>query len=217
MFFEKRYFCVLCRRYERESNMKFMHKNIGVCKAGYEQIKTTKDKTFKASGQLSILLSPYINQGKIKDAVKEFKFSGQRLFGSLFGEMIYEELKCYDWLYEYDLIIPVPLHESRLLERGYNQSKIIAEAMSSKFGIPICRDALFRTRETKKQSNLTGLARKKNVQGAFFAYGEELKGKRIILVDDIYTAGETAMACAEALKDAGVEEVAAITLLKTIY
>ena len=197
--------------------MKFVHKDIGVCKAGYEQIKTTKDKTFKTSGQLSILLSPYINQGKIKDAVKEFKFSGQRLYGKLFGEMIYEELKSYDWLSEYDLIIPVPLHESRFLERGYNQSEIIADVLSLRLKVPICRDALFRIRETKKQSNLTGIARKENVQGAFFAYGEELIGKRIILVDDIYTAGETAMACAEALKDAEASEVAAITLLKTIY
>lgn len=217
IFLKKRHFCVLCRKYKNEGNMHIVYKNIGVCKKCYSEIETTKDKTFEARGPVSILLAPYINAGKIKEAVKHFKFLGQRMYGHLFGDMIYEEFSQYDWLTGYDFIVPVPLHEKRLLERGYNQSEIIADSLASNLDLPVYKDVLFRIRNTKKQSKLKGLARKENVEGAFFAYGEELKGKRVILIDDIYTAGETAMACAEALKSAGAEEVAVITFLKTKY
>lgn len=197
--------------------MKSIHKNVGVCKACYDEIGTTGDKTFQAYGDLSLLLSPYINDGAIKDAVKQYKFSNQRIYGELFGEMIYAELKGYSWLSDYDFIMPVPLHGRRFMDRGYNQSEIITEVLSEKLGVPVCTDALFRIRDTKKQSSLTGMARKENVHGAFFAAKEVVSGKKVIIVDDIYTVGGTATECASALKQAGAIEVAAVTLLRTMH
>ncbi len=77
-------------------------------------------------------------------------------------------------------------------------------------------DVLFRIRETKRQSTLKGLERIENVRNAFWAHPEAVRNKRIILVDDIYTMGETAGSCAQALKAAGAADVAVITLCITV-
>ncbi len=217
MFFEKRCFCVLCKRFKSMSKVNFKYENISICKKCYEKIKTTKDKTFEGRGNISVVLSPFLYEGKVRQAIKQFKFSGQRLFGKLFGEMLYEELKVHSWICDYDFIIPVPLHPERLLERGYNQSEIIAEVISERFGIPIVNDALFRIRNTERQSVLNGRARIENVKGAFLAFEKTVRNKRILLIDDIYTMGATAGACADSLKDAGASEVAVITLSITCH
>ncbi|MBO5060435.1 MAG: ComF family protein [Clostridia bacterium] len=216
MFFERRCFCVLCGKYKSTEKLQLSHKGIAVCKSCYDNIGTTKDKSFDGKGNIKIVLSPYVYGGAIREAVKVYKFSGQWLYGELFGRMICDELKEHTWLLEYDCIIPVPLHESRFKERGYNQSEILARVMSEHTGIPMLSDVLFRIRETKRQSTLKGLERIENVRNAFWAHPEAVRNKRIILVDDIYTMGETAGSCAQALKAAGAADIAVITLCITV-
>lgn len=212
MLFGDRCFCILCGQYKSIKNLHTFYKEIGVCRSCYSNIFVTRDKSFEGRGDIKLVLSPFLYKGKIREAVKTYKFAGQRLYGELFGKMICDELAEYKWLSEYDCIVPVPLHESRFLERGYNQSEILARMMSERIGIPMLTDVLFRTRETKRQSSLKGLERIENVRNAFCAYNEGVRNKRIILVDDIYTMGETAAACADALKKGGASDIAVITL-----
>ncbi len=211
MFFERKRFCIACKKYESTDKMPFYHKEIGICKDCYEKLNTTKDKSFDGGEGVKAVFSPYIYEGDIANAVKNFKFSGQWLLGKLFGKMMYSELEDIPYIWEYDCLVPVPLHEKRLNERGYNQSEIMAEKLSELSRLPMINDGIFRIRETKRQSSLTGLERRTNVRGAFFAAESAVSGKRIVLVDDICTMGETVRACADALLKAGAREVIAIT------
>ncbi len=212
MLFEKKYYCILCDKYHCEEKMHTVHSEIGVCNKCYQKLTTTKEQNFDGGDGIKAVFSPFFYQGHLKDAVKAYKFSGQRLFGNLFGKMIYEKLKEIPYIWDFDAVAPVPLHELRLLERGYNQSEIIAEEISKLSGVGMINDGLFRIRETKRQSTLKGLARRENVKGAFYAYPDIISGKSIILVDDICTMGETLRASADALNEAGAKEIIAITL-----
>lgn len=217
MIFGKRCFCILCKRYKNVGKMCFVHNNIAICYDCVEKLKTTTDKTFEAIGDIKMVLSPYLYTGKLKRAIKDFKFAGQWLYGKVLGRLLSDGLKEHMWLSEYDCIIPVPLHQIRLLERGYNQSELLAEEVSEWLGLPMVNDVLFRLRNTERQSRLRGIERIENVKGAFGAFGNYVTGKKIILIDDIYTAGETARACADALKKSGAGEIVVITLCKAKY
>lgn len=212
MFFEKKCCCILCENYHYSGKMHTVYDEIGVCSKCYQKLSTTKEQNFDGGEGIKAVFSPFFYEGSIKDAVKKYKFSGQRLYGKLFGKMMFEKLKEISYIWDFDVLIPVPLHELRLLERGYNQSEIMADEISKFSKVKTVTDALFRIRETKRQSTLKGLSRRENVKGAFYAYPEVVAGKRIILVDDICTMGETLRACADALNTAGAKEIIAITL-----
>jgi ComF family protein len=119
----------------------------------------------------------------------------------------------------YHYIIPVPLHHARLRERGYNQSYLFAEHLSACLQIPILDHALIRTRNTPSQTKLSEDQRRKNVLHAFKCR-HSLKGKSILLVDDIITTGNTLNECTNVLKSAGVIGVDLLTIAgleKTIF
>lgn len=215
MLFEKRHYCVLCKKYCPAHKMSVIQGEIGVCENCRGQLNTTKEKNFDGGDGIIAVFSPYFYENSLKKAIREFKFSGQRLFGELFGEMIYEELKDISYIWEYDAVIPVPLHPTRYEERGYNQAEIIADKISKLSGVPMISDGLFRIKKTKKQSSLKGLERRENVKGAFYAYPGAVSEKRIILVDDICTMGETLRAAKDALKKGGAGDIIAITLCVT--
>lgn len=105
-------------------------------------------------------------------------------------------------------VVPVPLHRSRLRERGYNQAEHIARGIASVLSVPPMPHALLRTRSTGTQTRLGWAGRRKNVDGVFSsAEAEALSGHSVLLVDDVLTTGATMNACAEALLNAGVREV----------
>lgn len=108
------------------------------------------------------------------------------------------------------LLVPVPLHPTRLITRRFNQSQLIAEALSDQMGIPMNAVALRRKRATPSQGGLKKAGRLKNVRDAFEVkekYRHALASKTILLVDDVLTTGATAGACAVALKNAGAGKV----------
>ncbi len=215
MLIKKRCFCVLCRKYMSIDKMYETFEEVGVCEECHSQIPTTREKCFDGGKYIRAVLAPYIYKEKIRDAVKECKFSGQWSYGTLFGKMAAKELCDHKWISEYDLIIPIPLHETRMRERGYNQAEIFARAVSQYINVPVYDDVLFRIKKTKRQSSLRGIDRVNNVRDAFFAFDSVVCGKRIIIADDVYTMGQTAKECALALKRAGAEDVVAISLCIT--
>ncbi len=118
-----------------------------------------------------------------------------------------------------DFIAPVPLHHTRLIRRGFNQSLLLAERLAKESRTPLARHWLKRKRATPSQAGKSATGRKRNVQGAFVVpdrFVGRLTGKRVLLVDDVFTTGATANACARALKKTGVEHVDVATLVRVV-
>ena len=111
-----------------------------------------------------------------------------------------------------EVLIPVPVHEKRLRERGYNQAEEIAKRLSASLGIPLDSGCLIRKASTAAQKNLGRRERALNLLSAFEAEDGAKKYKSVILVDDIYTTGATLNSCTRVLKNAGVGKVFALTL-----
>lgn len=108
-----------------------------------------------------------------------------------------------------ELVVPVPMHAKRLRRRGFNQSETLARKVAAGLGLPF-EEGIVRTRNTVQQARLAGEARRKNLKDAFRAESV-VSGRRVLLVDDVYTTGETARECAKALRDAGARSVSFLT------
>lgn len=114
-----------------------------------------------------------------------------------------------------DLVVPVPLHPRRLVERGYNQAALLAAEVAVELEAPLVARALIRLRNTPQQAHLDRDARRDNVAQAFRARDPRaLQGRRVVLVDDVATTGATLTACAEALLAAGAASVTAIVVAR---
>lgn len=114
-----------------------------------------------------------------------------------------------------DVIVPVPLHYSRLLKRKYNQSALLANDLSKMTGIAADLTSLIRHKKTPPQVQFSGWERVRNVKRAFqVPHPEHIKGKRVLLIDDVLTTGSTLKECALALKKAGAKSVDTLTVAR---
>jgi ComF family protein len=120
-----------------------------------------------------------------------------------------------DILTDAELIIPVPLHPTRLIKRRYNQATLLARALAKICQAEFAPDILFRTRRTDSQGGFNARARAENVRGAFSVkQPEAIKGRDVVLIDDVLTTGATLEACARSLKRAGAARVDGICLAR---
>jgi len=153
------------------------------------------------------LFMPFAYSGVVDKAIPEIKFSGKielaRLLGILLGNVIKEEGVIFD------VIVPVPLSEERMTERGYNQAYEIAYPVAWINGKAITEDMLIRKRNTGRQSRLSGTqARMMNVENAFAINGSwDLTGSKVLLLDDVATTGHTLRECALTVMRGGASEV----------
>ena len=116
-----------------------------------------------------------------------------------------------------DLIIPVPLHWTRLFARRYNQAGLLAQAIRAAGGPPVAPDWLLRRRRTPSQGRLGATARARNVRGAFaLRPGRSIRGKRVVIIDDVLTTGATVEECARVLRRGGAEFVGVLTLARAL-
>jgi len=146
-------------------------------------------------------------------AIHRFKYNKDTTFSKALGSIISR----YHDLEGFDVLIPVPLHIDRLRERGFNQSLLLAAWVSRSVERPLWPDALQRIRWTESQITLDRAQRRSNVRGAFrVRRPRQVAGRRVILVDDVYTTGATANECARVLRGAGAEEVYVITLARIL-
>lgn len=122
-------------------------------------------------------------------------------------------------LREADLVVPVPLHWLRLFRRRYNQAALLAQAVARTAGVPVAVDLLMRRRPTPSQGHLSAAARRRNVRGAFAVRpGRDalVRGRRIVLIDDVLTTGATGEACARTLLRAGAASVDVLVLARVV-
>ena len=114
-----------------------------------------------------------------------------------------------------DSILPIPLHKTRLREREFNQAEVLSNHIGKEFNKTVLSDCLMRHRYTKTQTGLEDSLRLLNVKGSFsINQGKAIKGKNILLVDDVLTTGSTASEAAYVLKNAGANIVFVLTLAR---
>jgi ComF family protein len=154
------------------------------------------------------LRGPFVYGGPIAVAITRFKYKPVPELARPLGELLAHEIARLD--IDVDAVVPVPLHVSRLFERGFNQAALLAAPVARTLRVPHLARALERTRPTEKQAELDRGARLRNVASAFRARGRV--PARVLLVDDVRTTGATQNACAEALRAAGCTDVRCLVL-----
>jgi ComF family protein len=185
--------CPVCR--ERSSS------SLGCCQA-------CADELFQVIvNDDLIVLGGY--KGKLEKAVRAFKFHGTTRLSKLFAEQLAKALKKSSW--QLDAICPVPLHWTRRLERGYNQSALLGRHLSRQSSIPYT-PYLRRIKRTQQQAKLGKLERVSNVAHAFVS--KPCQGT-ILLIDDVITSGATTQACVRALLAAGASNVKVAAIART--
>ena len=147
--------------------------------------------------------------------VHSFKYGGQTTAFSTFREL-WQQTGLKNDLDRPDVIIPVPLHVKRLQERGFNQALLLAEILFDDQREKIRPNILKRQINTPHQTTLSGKARRQNLKNAFIFTGKErLKGKKIVLIDDVFTTGSTLNECSRVLSKAGANDIQVITLARS--
>jgi len=159
-----------------------------------------KGKSYYESGR-----SMWVYEEKVREALHAFKYKGHKEKGRLFAK---ELVRYYNRLttWEVDCVIPVPLYRKKEKERGYNQAVLIGQYFARSYGVRFEKYGLIRIKATLPQKELKDQERLENMRQAFEAK-EKVRGKKILLIDDIYTTGTTINACAKALKNKGASTV----------
>jgi ComF family protein len=150
--------------------------------------------------------SPFLFDGVIRKAIHELKYRNLRAVAPALARFL------HDFLLENpvpgEVLVPVPIHRKRQRERGYNQSSLLARELGRLSRLPMVEDCLVRQTYTPPQARTTSvIERRENVADAFACIDERLRGKQVILIDDVSTSGATLNACAGVLKSAGATTV----------
>lgn len=222
--------CFFCDAYDESIGEKYICPN---CEARIKKIvppscsKCSKPIDFNASTNIcpdcssyerhfEMSKSPFAYEGIIKKGIYNFKYYNKPYFYKFFGNCLLSYMKSINYM-NFDYVLSVPLHASKMRIRGYNQSELLAKYLSGKLSIPYV-DALKRTKKTLKQSEQTKEERRKNLRNAFAvkkrANTEYIKNSSVLLVDDVYTTGSTADECSIALLEYGVGKVYVITIAR---
>lgn len=138
------------------------------------------------------------------------------MLAKVFAQMIFDFTMNFNiQLSDYDIMLPVPLHSTRLREREYNQCEMLAQQLQKFFPVELSTKDVKRTKNTKSQITLDKASRWKNVEGIFKITNEYIfKDKNVLIIDDLITTGATASELAKALKESGAKTVAVLTIAK---
>lgn len=197
-------YCHKCGRpFVKETNLKFAAKQYcGNC---------LKQKKFL----FDLQRSAFIYDDASKNLILDLKFRDKTVSAQTLADMLYMAGKDI-WEQKPDLIIPVPIHRLRLIKRRFNQSALLVKYLALKTNIKADYSSLIRQQNTVPQVQLSGMARRKNLRQAFSVkYPHNIKGKKIVLIDDVETTGSTLNECAKVLRKAGADAVYSITLART--
>lgn len=150
-------------------------------------------------------------EGEMREAIHAFKYNRRVELAPIFGTMLKDYLAVHALPAE--VIIPVPLHPDRERARGYNQAQLVANELGAQTKLPVLERSLVRARVTQAQFELNATERRANVRDAFIADGQ-VKGTRVLLVDDVCTTGATMDECSIALRKCGAQSVWGLALAR---
>lgn len=156
--------------------------------------------------------SVWIHRKPVTHGIYQFKFHNKRYYAKIFAGEMAEQYG--GWLRRsgIDIILPVPLHSSKRRRRGVNQAELLAEELGQLTGIPVNNQVVYRIRKTRPQKKLNHMERQNNLKGAFGVSSAWKPCKNVLIVDDIYTTGNTIHRIAKVLKKAGVQKVYFLTI-----
>lgn len=158
----------------------------------------------------------YEYRGLVREVISDWKFAGHEEWGNWLGKCLAETVELRNPPGEFDVIQPIPLHETRHEERGFNQARQLAEGLSQKWGIPLISE-LKKIQETPPQVELSREERMENLRGVFSVESSDrLVDSHVVLVDDIFTTGSTLRTAAGVLMDNGVDAVTAVVLARAV-
>jgi len=179
-------------------------------RADSARLNTEYHRKFASTEIISGLTSLFVfeKDKALQLLIHSIKYNKRFLIAKYLGKLIGKNLKEQIINWNADFILPVPLHSLRKVNRGFNQSKYIANGMEKEIGINVKSDILKRIRYTETQTNLTLKEREENILNAFQAkHKRMIKGKTFLLVDDIITTGATIRECGKVLLDEGAARV----------
>ena len=156
--------------------------------------------------------APMAYDGAAKDIVYAMKFGGKRYIAATLGAMMADEFIKRRMAADIAVFVPMTADEEN--RRGYNQSELLAREVADRLKLPLL-PALVKVKDTAAQKKLSGKEREDNLDGAFSCVYNQVKGRRILLIDDVFTTGATANACTKALMKAGAREVCVLTAAVT--
>jgi ComF family protein len=162
----------------------------------------------KKNPPFSLIVTFGLYEGVLAEAISLFKFHGIRRLSRPLGRLLLD----LD-IPRADAVVPVPLTSQGLRRRGFNQSLLIAKVIAKKIQAPLFMDTLLKVKETPPQIGLSARERQSNLKNAFKVAGD-IKGKRILLIDDVMTTGATVTECSKVLLKAGAKEILALTLAR---
>ena len=165
--------------------------------------------------EIDNIRSPFRFEGVIRQAIHQLKYRNLRALAELLAEFLYDYLVANPIPGE--VLVPVPLHQKRLRERGYNQSNLLSRELGKLANLPVVADCLIRQRHAPPQARTATLdERQNNVADAFTCRDKGLQDRQVLLIDDVTTSGATLDACAVALKASGATSVWGLTLAREI-
>ncbi len=157
-------------------------------------------------------------EAALQQAIHLFKFEKRRRLAKPLTQLILAHIPNDCSIGDYDFILPIPIHKKRLRERGFNQATLLAKGIAKATGVPIATDVLFRHRYTAPQSSLDREARQTNIVDAFQLRAEEsIRGKHLLLIDDVFTTGATIREAVKALWHADPAEIDVLTLARALH
>lgn len=169
-----------------------------------------------ASRPFRLSRSLFLYEGPVREAIHRLKYQkGENVAPALAIAM--KEFLSQEGMGAFDVMVPIPLHPNRLRERRFNPAQLLARGISRHLNIPCDPHSLQRIRETPPQVGLPRRERLQNVKGAFKAASKGcFRGRRVLLIDDVWTTGATSEACARALRQGGAKSVDVLTFSRSV-
>jgi len=158
-----------------------------------------------------------VYEGVLRDAIHSLKYHCHLVVADVLAAIMVGSFSQSGFAGQVDVVVPVPIHRSRLVERGFNQSAELARRLCKRLNLSLERDVLWKEKKTRHQVDLPEEQRTTNVRGAFAVRNvESIWQKRVLLVDDVLTTGSTASECARILVEAGAARVYVYTLARSL-
>lgn len=184
-------------------------------KVKQERLHSEFEKKFDKKKIISGFTSLYVfeKDKELQNIIHSLKYNGRFQIGTFLGRELGNNIKNEIQNWNINLILPVPLHQLKKAERGYNQSFYIAKGLSKEMNIPLYLKIIKRKKYTQSQTAMNLIERQKNIQEAFKIKNEKrIKGKNLLLIDDVITTGATISECGKVLLNSGANKIYAASI-----